>query len=188
MYLLPFRRNQTRWHHFLQALQIWKNTSTSVWGMAPAPSPRSKPSGSGLPRSWKDWALCCTETDGCRWLAPHWKTPNSCHTGYQTLTHCSVDWAGWGSCFPPHSHAGTSLHAERVSLPLGTYLCIGTTRRDRSKATGMNHQMGSQKTAAFTQLFSSPFCKCFWPVLKAYVPGWRPSGQFRASFGLSKER
>lgn len=68
------------------ALQTWKNTSISLWGMAPAPSPRSKPSSSGWPRSWQGWALCCTETDGCGWLAPHWKTPNSCHTGYQTLT------------------------------------------------------------------------------------------------------
>ena len=142
-----------------------------VRGMAPAASPRSKPRGSGLPRSWKGWALRCTERDGCGWLAPHWKISNSCHTNCQTLTCCSVDWAGWGSCFTPRSHAGTSLHTDRVSSLLGTYLCIRITRRDRTKATGRNHQMGSQKSTAFAQLFFSPFCKCFWPVVKAHEPG-----------------
>lgn len=112
MYLLTLRINQTNSAPSFP-VSITGNTSTSLWGMTPDASARSKPRGTGLPKSWKGQALSCTEKDGCGWLTPNWKTPNSCHIGYQTMTHCSMDCAGHGLCFSPRSCPAVTLNTEQ---------------------------------------------------------------------------
>lgn len=112
MYLLTLRINQINSVPSFP-VSITGNTSTSLWGMTPDASARSKPRGSGLPKSWKGQALSCTEKDECGWLTPNWKTPNSCHIGYHTMTHCSMDCAGHGLCFSPRSCPGVTLNTEQ---------------------------------------------------------------------------
>lgn len=150
MYLLPFRRNQTQW----QASQTWKNTSTSV--MAPAPSPRSKPSAvscQGAEKAGPCAAQKQMHMDDLSTLEdPKFISHRLPDPG---VLQCR-DWAGWGSCssFCSHAQWGASSCWEGTAAPV-------------QEGTGTKQPDGSQECAGFTQLFSSPFCKCFWQVPQA---------------------